>query len=180
MFSLLTRIKNIINQNDALPAPPQATTAPTESPEPVPQAVSSPAPEPEPQIIKPATHALTQELNLQNAIESHRTWYTNLEQALRNKQHEDYEANYANNEAVCPLHKWLAQHHDTLQQHSEHAVLLDMHNSFHACIKDILEQHRNGHFAEAILLLRRDLPVLSEEVQRALHNLYQQIEQNAP
>ena len=49
------------------------------------------------------------------------------------------------------------------------------HQRFHECAGRILDAHKHGYFAEAISLLRRELPGLSNTVQNGLLELNDKI-----
>lgn len=116
-------------------------------------------------------------LVLEQVMLAHRTWLQNLESALRGQNPSIYKTKLASDDRLSELGKWLYQNEKIFTAYPEYHILIEMHKRFHQCAGEVVEHHRQGHFADAILLLRRDLSLLSEEVQKSLINLHKQVQE---
>lgn len=113
---------------------------------------------------------------LDELIQSHKVYHENLIEALRGNNPTMYNAPVSDAKQCTALGHWLMVNQSLLAPYTEYAVLMDMHNAFHDCAGYMIERHRHGSFAEAVLLLRKDVAVLSEEIEKALIRLYDQIQ----
>lgn len=116
-------------------------------------------------------------LVLEQVMLAHSTWLKNLEAALRGQNPSIYKTKLASDDRLSELGKWLYQNEKIFTAYPEYHILIEMHKRFHQCAGEVVEHHRQGHFADAILLLRRDLSLLSEEVQKSLINLHKQVQE---
>lgn len=114
-------------------------------------------------------------LALETAIEAHHAWCEKLELTLRGKNPDEYDPAIVGADHLCVLGKWLYGEGMALDQLEEYSTLLDAHKRFHECAGNILTLHKEGRFAQAISLLRRDLKDLSNEVQFALVGLLDKV-----
>lgn len=116
-------------------------------------------------------------LMLEKAILAHQTWLHNLESALRGENPSIYKTKMASDDRLSELGMWLYKNENIFAPYSEYAILLEINKRFHECAGEVVEHHRQGRFADAILLLRRDLSLLSEEVQKSLLRLHEQVQE---
>lgn len=112
---------------------------------------------------------------LQELVDVHNIYHNDLLEALRGKNPTLYNAPHISAKQCTTLGCWLTEHKHLLAPYSEYAVVVDMHNAFHDRASFMLERHRHGSFAEAVLM-KKDLAVLSDEIEQALARLYQQIQ----
>lgn len=193
-MSLLTKIKTWLNPKPSPQQPPYPETASkTDLPEtntlsPItPDTSTELLPELEPeaptdisQIPNIDTITLRHEtefcgLMLAKTIEAQQNWLKNLEDALRGQNPSIYTTKLASDDRLSELGIWLYKNESILSPYSEYPILLDINKRFHECAGEVVRHHRAGRFADAILLLRRDLSLLAEEVQKSLIKLQEQV-----
>lgn len=168
---------------DDTPAPPEDNAATQIAPTPTPAAADTPTqPETPTELPNIETITLRSEtefcgLMLEKAILAHQTWLHNLESALRGENPSIYKTKLASDDRLSELGMWLYKNENIFAPYSEYAILLEINKRFHECAGEVVEHHREGHFADAILLLRRDLTLLSEEVQKSLLRLHEQVQE---
>ena len=112
---------------------------------------------------------------LEKLINSHKIYHDGLVEALRGNNPAIYNAPDNSAKKCATLGCWLTEHEQLLAPYSEYAVVVDMHNAFHDRASFMLERHRHGNFAEAVLM-KKDVAILSDEIEQALTRLYQQIQ----
>ena len=114
-------------------------------------------------------------VDLHGAIEAHKAWIEKLELTLRNQNPEEYDPAIVGVDNLCILGKWLHGEGKKYAHLNEYANVLLAHQRFHECAGRILDAHKHGYFAEAISLLRRELPGLSNTIQNGLLELNDKI-----
>ncbi len=114
-------------------------------------------------------------VDLHGAIEAHKAWIDKLELTLRNQNPEEYDPAVVGVDHLCILGKWLHGEGKKYAHLTEYNSVLLAHKKFHECAGRIIDAHKHGYFAEAISLLRRELPALSATVKTGLLELNDKI-----
>lgn len=103
-------------------------------------------------------------LAVDDAINAHEAWLLKLEDTLRNRC-EGYDPGIVADDTICEVGKWLTSMSHTLDEFPQYHTLVEAHRSFHSCAGSIIEDHKRGHFGDAIKTLRHDLVDCSNQVQ---------------
>ena len=99
-------------------------------------------------------------LPMEDCTEGHKEWSRQLTEVLRGRA----EAAEAGDGHTCPLGRWLDGEGRALSRYREFDLLRQAHDRFHECASRIIEQHKKGSLAEAIRMLRSDLPKLADAI----------------
>lgn len=115
-------------------------------------------------------------LMLEQTIAEHHDFLHELNKALAQKLPEAYNPEVVGAQDLCKVGKWLLHKAKPLERYSEYAKLVETHRQFHLCAGEVVRMHKNGHFMDALTLLRTDLQQLSEEVEAGLRRLHEQVQ----
>lgn len=99
-------------------------------------------------------------LPMDDCIQGHQEYHSRLTDILRGRT----EAADADDSHSCPLGCWLDGEGRTLNRYREFGLLRQAHDRFHACAADIINRYQQGQLADAIRMLRFDLPKLADKI----------------
>lgn len=111
-------------------------------------------------------------LTLEEAIQAHEAWIKKLETTLCGQNPEEYDPGIVGADHLCKVGKWIyGPGQQAFSSLPEFASVVSTHAKFHKTAGRILDEHKHGHFAEAIKMLRQDLVQLSFDFQTDIIHL---------
>ena len=110
-------------------------------------------------------------ISVDEVMQAHAAWRDRLELTLRGQNPDEYDPAVVGADHLCKFGQWLHGDGQVLKNYPEFAELLEAHKQFHAIAGSILENHKKGKLADAMILLRKDLVEASKQAKIALVTL---------
>lgn len=101
----------------------------------------------------------------------HKAYCGELEQMMRSGKTTEFDLEAVGEGLMCCIGKWLQCEGKVLRDYAEYNELMVAYENFQVCAENMLENHKTGHFIEAVHALKYEFVQTSGRVQQALLNL---------